>query len=45
MKSIAEVIDGHSLLSPAMLRLTEWMADRYLSTRGQALETVLPAAG
>ncbi len=44
LKSIAEVIDGHSLLSPAMLRLTEWMADRYLSTRGQALETVLPAA-
>jgi primosomal protein N' (replication factor Y) len=43
LKSLAEVVDGHSLLSPAMLRLTRWMADRYLSTWGQALETVLPA--
>ena len=26
-----------------MLRLTRWMADRYLASWGQALETVLPA--
>ncbi|HEV2969879.1 MAG TPA: primosomal protein N' [Pirellulales bacterium] len=44
LKPLADVIDRQSLLSPAMLRLTEWMAGRYLSTWGQALETVLPAA-
>jgi primosomal protein N' (replication factor Y) (superfamily II helicase) len=43
LKSITEVVDSQSLLSPAMLRLTRWMAERYLSTWGQALETVLPA--
>ena len=44
LKPITGVVDSQSLLSPAMLDLTEWMAGRYLSTRGQALETVLPAA-
>jgi primosomal protein N' (replication factor Y) (superfamily II helicase) len=43
LKPLSEVVDERSLLSPAMLRLTRWMADRYLSTWGQALETVLPA--
>jgi primosomal protein N' (replication factor Y) (superfamily II helicase) len=44
LKPITGVVDAQSLLSPAMLDLTEWMAGRYLSTWGQALETVLPAA-
>jgi primosomal protein N' (replication factor Y) len=43
LKPLTEVVDAQSLLSPSMLRLTRWMADRYLSTWGQALETVLPA--
>ncbi len=43
LKPISEVVDPSSLLSPAMLRLTRWMADYYLSSWGQALETVLPA--
>ncbi len=44
LKPLTDVVDGQSLLSPAMLALTEWMAGRYLSTWGQALQTVLPAA-
>src|SRR5207248_1496225 len=44
LKPLAEVVDAQSLMSPAMLELTEWMAGRYLSSWGQALETVLPAA-
>ncbi|HEX6960315.1 MAG TPA: primosomal protein N' [Lacipirellula sp.] len=43
LKSISNVIDAQSLLSPAMLRLTRWMADYYLSPWGQVLEAVLPA--
>ncbi len=43
LKSIAEVVDERTLLSPAMLRLTRWMAERYLCGWGQVLETVLPA--
>jgi primosomal protein N' (replication factor Y) len=43
LKSITNVIDGKALLSPAMLRLTRWMADYYLSAWGQVLEAVLPA--
>ncbi len=43
LKSIAQVIDSRSLLSPAMLRLTRWMADYYLCPWGQVLEGVVPA--
>ena len=43
LKPIAEVIDGASLLSPAMLRLTQWIAEYYLCPWGQVLETVVPA--
>ncbi|NOY30291.1 MAG: primosomal protein N' [Planctomycetes bacterium] len=43
LKQVAEVIDAASLLSPAMLRLTRWMADYYLSPWGQVLEAVVPA--
>jgi primosomal protein N' (replication factor Y) len=43
LKPLSEVVDRRSLLSPAMLRLTRWIADHYLCPWGQVLETVLPA--
>jgi primosomal protein N' (replication factor Y) (superfamily II helicase) len=43
LKAISNVIDAQALLSLAMLRLTRWMADYYLSPWGQVLEAVLPA--
>lgn len=43
LKQIAAVVDQRSLLSAGMLKLTEWLAERYLCTWGQALEAVLPA--
>lgn len=43
LKPIASVVDTRSLLSPAMLRLTRWMAQHYLCGLGQVLETVVPA--
>jgi primosomal protein N' (replication factor Y) len=43
LKPIESVVDRRSLLSPAMLRLTAWIADRYLCDWGQVLETVVPA--
>jgi primosomal protein N' (replication factor Y) len=44
LKAVAGVVDARRLFSPAMLRLTRWMADYYLSTWGQVLEAVAPAA-
>ncbi len=44
LKSIGSVIDSTTLLSPAMLQLTHWMADQYLASWGQALEAVVPTA-
>ena len=43
LKSVAEVVDRQTLLSPAILRLTRWMADYYLCPWGQVLEAVVPA--
>ncbi len=43
LKSVADLVDQRSLLSPGMLRLTKWMADYYLCAWGQVLETVVPA--
>ncbi|MGE0761036.1 MAG: primosomal protein N' [Pirellulaceae bacterium] len=42
-KDILSVVDERPLLSPAMLRLTEWMAEYYLCPWGQVLESVVPA--
>jgi primosomal protein N' (replication factor Y) len=42
LKPVAEVIDAQTLLSPAMLRLTRWIADYYLCHWGQVLEAVVP---
>jgi primosomal protein N' (replication factor Y) len=44
LKQIVQVVDSMSLLAPAMLRLTRWMADYYICPWGQVLETVVPAA-
>ena len=43
LKAIAQVVDSSTLLSPAMLRLTRWMADYYICPWGQVLEGVVPA--
>jgi primosomal protein N' (replication factor Y) len=43
LKSLDELIDRRSLLSPAMLRLTAWIAEYYLCGWAQVLEAVLPA--
>jgi primosomal protein N' (replication factor Y) len=43
LKDIQSVVDADALMTPAMLRLTEWMADYYLCPLGQVLEAVVPA--
>jgi primosomal protein N' (replication factor Y) len=43
LKAVGAVLDRRPLLSPAMLRLTRWMADYYLCPWGQALDAVVPA--
>lgn len=43
LKAISNVLDTRQLLTPSMLRLTEWIADYYLCPLGLVLETVLPA--
>jgi primosomal protein N' (replication factor Y) len=43
LKSVAGVEDESPLLSPRMLDLTRWMAERWLARWGEVLEAVLPA--
>jgi primosomal protein N' (replication factor Y) len=43
LKRIHSLIDARPLLSPHMLELTRWIADRYLCAWGQVLDTVIPA--
>ncbi|HUY89750.1 MAG TPA: primosomal protein N' [Pirellulales bacterium] len=43
LKELVDVLDEDTLVSPAMLRLTQWIAERYLCPLGQVLETVVPA--
>src|SRR5712671_3492193 len=43
LKAVASLLDRGPLLSPAMLRITRWMADYYLCPWGQVLEAVVPA--
>ncbi|QGJ70506.1 Primosomal protein N' [Planctomycetales bacterium 10988] len=43
LKYLSRVMDEKDLLSPAMIRLTRWIAERYLCSWGQVLETVVPA--
>jgi primosomal protein N' (replication factor Y) len=43
LKSLDEVLDREPLLSPRMLELTRWIAERYLCGWGQVLDGVVPA--
>ncbi|MEZ5942563.1 MAG: primosomal protein N' [Planctomycetaceae bacterium] len=43
LKQLQEILDREPLLTPKMLRLTEWIANRYLCGWGQVLESVIPA--
>lgn len=43
LKPLEEVLDREPLLSPRMLELTRWIADRYLCGWGQVLDGVVPA--
>jgi primosomal protein N' (replication factor Y) len=43
LKSVAGVEDEKPLLSPRMLELTKWMAERWMARWGEVLEAVLPA--
>ncbi len=43
LKPLDSVIDERPLLSPAMLRLTQWIAEYYLCPWGQVIDTVVPA--
>jgi primosomal protein N' (replication factor Y) len=43
LKAVAALVDRGPLLSPAMLRITRWMAEYYLCPWGQVLEAVVPA--
>ena len=44
LKPLHSVVDEQSLLSPAMLRLTRWIADYYLCDWTAVLDAVVPAA-
>jgi primosomal protein N' (replication factor Y) len=43
LKALHSVVDRRSLLSPAMLRLTRWIADYYLCDWAGVLDAVVPA--
>lgn len=42
LKPIISVLDSRALLTPAMLRMTQWIAKYYLCPWGQVLEAVVP---
>ncbi len=43
LKTIDSILDRRPLVSESMLRLTRWIADYYLCSWGQVLESVVPA--
>jgi primosomal protein N' (replication factor Y) (superfamily II helicase) len=43
LKRVGRVLDVESLLTPALVRLTRWMADYYLCSWGQVLQAVVPS--
>lgn len=43
LKPIAELLDREPLINASMLKLTRWIADYYLCSWGQVLESVIPA--
>jgi primosomal protein N' (replication factor Y) len=42
-KSILQVLDRDPLVTPALMKLTRWMADYYMCGWGQVLNAVVPA--
>ena len=44
LKPLLRIVDPVSLIPPAMLRLTEWIATYYFCSWGEALDAVLPGA-
>lgn len=43
LKTIEAILDNRPLFNAKMLKLTRWIADRYLCSWGQVLECVVPA--
>ena len=43
LKDALELIDAEPLITPAILRLTHWIADYYAASWGEVLKTSLPA--
>lgn len=44
LKPVSRLVDDKPVLTPAVLRLAEWIADYYCATVEQAIRTVLPGA-
>ena len=40
---MARLVDAEPLLSPALLRLAQWMSDYYLCPLGQVVQAIVPA--
>ncbi len=43
LKQVRSLVDQQTLVAGSMLELTRWIAERYLCSWGQVLETVVPA--
>ncbi len=43
LKAVETVLDREPLLSQKMLELTRWIAERYLCSWGQVLDSVIPS--
>jgi primosomal protein N' (replication factor Y) len=42
-KAILRILDDEPLLTPALIRLTNWLSDYYLCSWGQVLHAIVPA--
>ncbi len=45
VKDILKILDPKPILTPEMLKLTQWLATYYLSTWGEVIESALPIRG
>ena len=43
LKALHAIVDAEPLLTPPMLRVTQWMAEYYLCPLGQVLQAVIPS--
>lgn len=43
LKEITDILDTEPILNSSLLKLTEWMADYYLCSWGEAIKATLPA--